>query len=207
VSERSKERPWKGRKPQKGFESSNLSLSATFCIAKSGENSPARESGEAWFKLRDLISEGEFMKRFIAVMAGLLFLAGTGLALEEQTAGASEKPKNQVLTDTKKEPGKLERNKLSKTKLTPKKISAGAKLGKKINAKQRVQLNPQPEPPMNKSSFKNASGKVELNPQPDPPMDSKSSLGNAKQRVQLNPQPEPPKPALGGAGKGIGVKH
>lgn len=93
------------------------------------------------------------MKRIIVVITGLLFLAGTGLVSAEDTTGTSKKLENQANP--------------SQSKFTFKKLTDSLKLGKKTDAKQRVQLNPQPEPPRPKK---------------------------VKQRVQLNPQPEPPKP-------------
>jgi hypothetical protein len=93
------------------------------------------------------------MKRIIVVITGLLFLAGTGLVLAEDATKTSKKLESQANP--------------SQSKFTFKKLTTGLKLGKPANAKQRVQLNPQPEPPAPKK---------------------------VKQRVQLNPQPEPPRP-------------
>lgn len=79
------------------------------------------------------------MRKTIILTTGLLFLAGTGLVFAENAAVAVKKPQN--VTNISK-------------KLTLKDVSISKKLGIKTSAKQRVQLNPQPEPPGPKSDAK-----------------------------------------------------
>ena len=134
------------------------------------------------------------MKHIIAVMAGLIFLASTGLVMAEETETISQKPLKPIhkiqkkskksLNIKLKNQGKVAGNSFRKGKLNTRPLPHGGKLGVNENGSQKVELNPQPEPPK---------------PQ--------TSLGNGSQSVQLNPQPEPPKPALGGAANGLGTKR
>src|SRR3989442_9558772 len=72
--------------------------------------------------------------------------------------------------------------------------------GTESKASQKVELNPQPEPPgkskakTTKKGAGNNGEKVTFNPQPDPPVakqgaNTKTAGGS---KVALNPQPEPP---------------
>ena len=105
------------------------------------------------------------MKRMIAVLVGLLFLAGTGLAL----ADATPVPPKALLKSHHKSNKKGKKGAVLKQKNTK---HAEYKDGEDGVNRKKPMLNPQPLPPGAKAPGKGTgfqTNKPALNPQPLPP--------------------------------------
>ncbi|HEX4602961.1 MAG TPA: hypothetical protein VH724_03135 [Candidatus Angelobacter sp.] len=113
-------------------------------------------------------------------------LLGAGMSLAQATSDGAGKP----APDTKK--GGKKATSKDKVALNPQPEPPGVGQSKTVTPGEKVSLNPQPLPPKQATGGASAADKVSLNPQPLPPKQGKGGATSSASKVSLNPQPEPP---------------